>query len=178
MKKGLYLALVALFGVFLLSSCGGSKKDSKEDDSKKSEESTSADENESGSLEDEIVGTWEVSEVDLSFFDEGIYEAAEEIGMPEDVLQNMIDQVKPGLAEQFLDGVYEFNEDYTATDNEGEVYDWEYYPDDDAIVITTEKDENLKIGIVAGENAGEVECVLRGVIQGVEFEMPFLLVKE
>lgn len=182
MKKIFNLALVALFFVFMITSCGENKKDKSENT--KGTETKAETEAETGSLEEEIIGDWVVRDIDLSFLDEGVYEAAEELGIPEDVLQTLIDQVKYQMDNELDGSVITFYDDYTASiatnsdDKDDELSDWQYNEDDGSITVFETEDENNQIYIEEGEFVDQLECTAMYDAQGIEFEFPFTLVKE
>ena len=99
-------AMVAVLGMFLFASCGGS-----------------------ADVEKEIIGEWKVVSVDLSGMEDMIVQLAQQLGVTGDDLEAMKKEMNDEMAKEFNDEVLNFKEDYTVSMSDGEDATWKYDAD-------------------------------------------------
>ncbi|MBN2892592.1 MAG: hypothetical protein JXL97_12060 [Bacteroidales bacterium] len=151
MKKFVLSAVAIVFAMFLFSSCGG------------------------GNVEKDIVGKWEIKSADLSNLDELVVELAESFGLGDEEIEQMKEEMKTGMSEEFIGSTIEFGEDKTfvTPDGEGE---WSYDADKKVIVV---KEGDTEYDIIVDKLSGDnLEMTMSFDDSGMEFKIAMTLVRK
>ncbi len=132
MKKFAYSALAVVFSMFLFASCNGGG---------------------SSNVEEDIIGTWTVTNVDLSNIDTMVDQMGQSMGVTGTDLDDMKKEMKDEMQSQFNDESMTFVEDYTVHMSDNEDATWSYDADNNKIIITTP--DGQKIDFVIEELKGD-----------------------
>ena len=149
MKKILFYSLLFVISIVVLDAC---KTDMKK----------------------QIVGKWQVTNFKMLNLDEVTTNLAKQIGIPEEQVENMKNEIKNQWESELKNMYIEFMEDGTADFSDGQSYTWKYDDENNKLIITDQDGVTTDL-IINSLKGKKMKCTYsvgdNGTLFNIDMEM-------